>query len=80
NIPCLTLRENTERPITLTEGTNVLVGSNIKMIIDEAHKILDGDGGKRTNHPILWDGKASERIVKILREKLFPHQVTPLES
>ena len=73
NIPCLTLRENTERPITLTKGTNVLVGSNIKRIIEETHKILGGSprsgGDRKTNHSILWDGRASERIIKILREK-----------
>ncbi len=71
NIPCLTLRENTERPITLTKGSNILVGSNTKMIIDEAHKILNGKSDKKANYPTLWDGKASERIVKVLREKLF---------
>jgi len=68
SIPCLTLRENTERPITLAEGTNVLVGSNIKAIIEEAHKILEGKV-REANPLAIWDGKASERIVKILIDK-----------
>ena len=65
NIPCLTLRNTTERPITLTQGTNVLVWNDSERIIEEAFKILDGKG-KRGNCPELWDGKAAERIVKIL--------------
>ena len=67
-IPCLTLRDTTERPITLTQGTNVLVGNDTQKIAKEALKILDGQG-KKGNCPKLWDGKAAERIVKILAEK-----------
>jgi len=64
-IPCLTLRENTERPITAEEGTNVVVGADPARIVAEAGKILQGQGkvGKR---PDLWDGRAAERIVRIL--------------
>jgi len=65
NIPCLTLRNTTERPITLTQGTNVLVWNDTQKIIDEAFEILDGKG-KRGNCPKLWDGKAAERIKEIL--------------
>ncbi len=65
NIPCLTLRNTTEKPITLTQGTNVLVWNNTQNIIEEAFKILDGKGKKGTR-PELWDGKAAERIVEIL--------------
>ena len=65
-VPCLTLRDNTERPVTLTEGTNVLVGNDTGRIVEEATKILDG-GAPRRRIPDLWDGKASERIVEILR-------------
>ena len=65
NIPCLTLRENTERPITITEGTNTLVGTNAKKIIIESKKILNGSG-KTGKLPKFWDGRAAGRIVKSL--------------
>lgn len=61
-IPCITLRENTERPVTVEEGTNVVVGTDDKRIREEAFKILRGEG-KTGRVPKLWDGKASERIV-----------------
>jgi UDP-N-acetylglucosamine 2-epimerase (non-hydrolysing) len=65
NIPCLTLRETTERPVTITQGTNLLLGHDAGRIVEEANKILRGKG--KTGHsPSLWDGKASERIVRIL--------------
>jgi len=67
-IPCLTLRENTERPITIEHGTNVLVGTDTALIISEAIKALDGPA-KRVNHDIqLWDGHAAERILDVLEE------------
>jgi len=66
-VPCLTLRENTERPITVKEGTNTLVGNHREKILKESFKILDGRG-KRGKIPKLWDGKAAERIVDILLE------------
>jgi len=67
-IPCLTLRENTERPITIEHGTNVLVGTNTASIINEATKALNGPA-KRVNHDIpLWDGHAAERILDVLEE------------
>jgi UDP-N-acetylglucosamine 2-epimerase (non-hydrolysing) len=62
-IPCLTLRENTERPITVTLGTNVLVGKD--KLRSEFEKILAGKG-KKSIIPPGWDGHASERIAKIL--------------
>jgi UDP-N-acetylglucosamine 2-epimerase (non-hydrolysing) len=64
-IPCLTLRETTERPITISQGTNVLVRNDTQKIIDEAFKIRNGNG-KKGNCPELWDGKSAERIVAIL--------------
>lgn len=64
-VPCLTLRENTERPVTITQGTNIVVGSNPQRIIDECSAILRS-GNKRGNIPELWDGKAARRIVDIL--------------
>lgn len=65
NIPCLTLRNTTERPITITQGTNTLVWNNTERISEEAFKILDGKG-KQGTCPELWDGKTAERIIKIL--------------
>lgn len=64
-VPCLTVRENTERPITLSEGSNVLVGTNANRLVEEARKILRGEG-KRGSVPKLWDGHASARIVRTL--------------
>ncbi len=64
-IPCLTLRDTTERPIIISQGTNVLVWNGTQKIVDEAMKILDGKGEKGCC-PQLWDGKAAERIVDIL--------------
>jgi UDP-N-acetylglucosamine 2-epimerase (non-hydrolysing) len=64
-IPCITLRENTERPITVDEGTNVVVGSDAARIVAEARRALRGDG-KRGRCPALWDGKAGERIADVL--------------
>lgn len=64
-IPCLTLRENTERPVTITEGTNTLVGADSEKIIEESMKILSGKD-KSGRIPKFWDGKAAERIVEII--------------
>lgn len=64
-IPCLTIRENTERPVTVSQGTNILVGTKKEKIVQEAEKILNGKTQK-SEIPELWDGKAAERIVKIL--------------
>ena len=64
-LPCLTLRENTERPITVTEGTNALVGSDPDRILAAVNSILDGKG-PQGRIPRLWDGQASPRIVKVL--------------
>lgn len=66
-IPCLTLRENTERPVTVTEGTNTVVGVDPRKVIDAASDALDGRG-KHGRIPEFWDGKASERIAKVFRE------------
>ena len=63
-IPCLTLRNNTERPITVTEGTNKLVGSDPETIVAEADRVLrSATGGGEAKRPQLWDGKAAERIL-----------------
>ena len=65
NIPCLTLGNTTERPITVTRGTNTLVGNNAETIITEALKILEGKG-KKGRCPELWDGRTAGRIIDIL--------------
>lgn len=64
-IPCLTMRPNTERPITCDIGTNVLVGTDPKRIVREANSILDGHA-RAGGIPEKWDGHAAERIVEIL--------------
>jgi UDP-N-acetylglucosamine 2-epimerase (non-hydrolysing) len=64
-IPCLTVRENTERPVTVSIGTNILVGQDSNRLRHEAQRILRGGAGKGTIPP-LWDGKASERIAEVL--------------
>ncbi len=61
-IPCLTMRDNTERPITCSLGTNVLVGSDSDRIVQEAIKVLTGESPIRQVPP-YWDGRAGERIV-----------------
>lgn len=64
-IPCLTIRPNTERPITITEGTNILVGPDPERILTEGRKVLT-EGGKTGSIPDLWDGKSAGRIVTVL--------------
>jgi len=64
-IPCLTLRSNTERPVTVTMGTNTLVGQDSARLGDELSAILAGKG-KRGTIPPLWDGHAAERIADVL--------------
>jgi UDP-N-acetylglucosamine 2-epimerase (non-hydrolysing) len=65
-IPCLTLRENTERPITLELGTNKLVGTNPQTIKQSVFEILGDDSTKDTKIPPLWDGRAAQRICDAL--------------
>ena len=60
-VPCLTMRENTERPITVEQGTNTLVGRDQTLILRLVEEIL-ATGGKRGRTPELWDGRAAERI------------------
>jgi UDP-N-acetylglucosamine 2-epimerase (non-hydrolysing) len=65
NIPCITMRNNTERPITVTMGTNVLVGQDIGKLRTELSKVLDGRAKVGTVPP-LWEGRAGERIADVL--------------
>jgi UDP-N-acetylglucosamine 2-epimerase (non-hydrolysing) len=64
-IPCLTIRENTERPVTISMGSNILVGKDMDRLKMESRKILSGDI-KKGSIPPLWDGKAGERIATVL--------------
>ena len=67
-VPCLTLRENTERPVTVSLGTNVLVGRDPDKLRSELSRILAGQAKKGTIPP-LWDGHAGERIAALLAGK-----------
>lgn len=74
-VPCLTLRENTERPVTISEGTNLLVGTDPARIVAAAKDVLAGKG-KTGKIPPLWDGQAARRIVEILL-RLAPRKKHP---
>lgn len=68
-VPCLTLRENTERPITAEVGTNTIVGTDTKKILAAYHTAMSGKGNQAQT-PELWDGQAAQRITQILLEKI----------
>lgn len=69
-IPCVTLRENTERPITVVQGTNTVVGCDPNLILSIVNDILS-TGGKAGKIPELWDGNTAGRIVNIVLAKYF---------
>lgn len=68
-VPCLTLRNNTERPVTVEVGTNMLVGTDPVCILEGFRKVMKS-GELRGGIPELWDGKAAERIVTIMRSSM----------
>lgn len=68
-VPCVTIRDNTERPVTVDEGSNVLAGTDPARIVAAANAVLDG-AGKQGRRPHLWDGMAAERIVAVLAAQL----------
>ena len=68
-IPCITLRENTERPITVEMGTNTLAGTDTERIVAVANRALDNPPDQSTLRiPPLWDGKTADRILDALSE------------
>ncbi|MGC6424342.1 MAG: non-hydrolyzing UDP-N-acetylglucosamine 2-epimerase [Lentimonas sp.] len=69
-VPCLTLRENTERPITVTEGSNVLIGRDFDLLRSEIDKVIAGTF-KKGKIPEKWEGKAGERTATILDQLLY---------
>ena len=77
-VPCLTMRDSTERPITVTEGTNVLVGRDPSRIVETANRVLDSPPVKRS--PALWDGHAGDRIADVLLAHLAaPTRLRPTD-
>ena len=69
NVPCLTLRNNTERPVTVTDGTNIMVGLDTDRIVSTTRQILAGESTPGQG-PELWDGHTAQRIVKILQQQM----------
>ena len=72
-VPCLTVRDSTERPITVEEGTNRVVGTREDNVVAAALAVLGGTG-RPARIPELWDGRAGERIVARLQGELFAHE------
>jgi len=68
-VPCLTLRENTERPVTILQGTNRLVGTDGHRVMAGVHDILEGRW-QRATLPELWDGHAAERVAEVLERQM----------
>jgi UDP-N-acetylglucosamine 2-epimerase (non-hydrolysing) len=68
-IPCLTLRSNTERPVTVEQGTSTLVGNDWELLETELEKVITGRY-KAGKCPELWDGNAAERIVQVLASRV----------
>jgi UDP-N-acetylglucosamine 2-epimerase (non-hydrolysing) len=73
-VPCLTVRENTERPVTVTLGTNVLIGRDPLKLRLEVTRVLAGEA-KKGKIPPLWDGCAGKRIADVLLRQNFDHQM-----
>ena len=69
-IPCLTIRNNTERPITITQGTNILVGTSTNKIVHAAMEIINGHA-KKGHIPKYWDGHTANRIINCLEKELL---------
>jgi len=65
-VPCLTLRYNTERPVTITDGTNIMVGPDKGRILEAFRRVTNGDW-RPAGPPEYWDGHAAERIIRVIR-------------
>ena len=65
NVPCITVRKATERPVTVTQGSNVIAGMDPQKILSYCDQAIRGEW-KKASLPDLWDGKAAQRIVNIL--------------
>ena len=65
-VPCVTLRNNTERPVTVSQGTNLIISTDKTKILEKSLGVIDGTIKVKNKIPELWDGKAAERIVKVL--------------
>lgn len=65
-IPCITLRDNTERPVTMEQGTNILVSTDKAKVLAKSREVIEGRIKIKKTIPELWDGKAAERIVKVI--------------
>lgn len=70
-VPCMTLRENTERPVTITEGTNRLVPLTAEGILKNFRELKEDRKKKSCGIPKLWDGKAAQRIVQIIADESY---------
>ena len=66
-VPCLTVRDNTERPVTITAGTNRLVGRDPSRMLSAARAVLAVPAAGKKAPPELWDGRAGERIARVIR-------------
>jgi UDP-N-acetylglucosamine 2-epimerase (non-hydrolysing) len=78
-VPCLTLRDNTERPITVEQGTNTVVGRDRALVLARVDEIMKG-GGKRGRRPELWDGRSAPRIARHLAAWLASRAPRELEA
>ena len=65
-VPCVTLRNNTERPVTVSQGTNLIISTDKTKVLEKSLGVIDGTIKVKNKIPELWDGKAAERIVKVL--------------
>jgi UDP-N-acetylglucosamine 2-epimerase (non-hydrolysing) len=72
-VPCVTVRENTERPVTIDEGTNILAGVRRDGIRQAIRQQMEGPRTKKPTVPKYWDGRSAERIVEILAQQVPAH-------
>jgi UDP-N-acetylglucosamine 2-epimerase (non-hydrolysing) len=80
-VPCLTYRDNTERPVTVSMGTNRVIGRDPRRLLENALDVLENGGPGRSTllRPPLWDGQTAPRIVHILKEAWQGHLACAVE-